>query len=106
MRTEWSNVEKPCSSAAMLWLWPRASTTRITGAPSSAATWAVDPLRRPGHCVVDAAVEQAHHAFDHGDVGAVAAVPVQRSDQVLADQHRVEVAARPPAPPARGSRGR
>ncbi len=27
----------------MLWLWPRASTTSTTGAPSSAATCAVDP---------------------------------------------------------------
>ena len=38
-----SNVENPCSSAAMLWLWPRASTTRITGAPSRPATCAVEP---------------------------------------------------------------
>ena len=53
--------------------------------------------RRPGHGAVDASVEQPHHALDHGDVGSRAAVPVQRTDQFLADQHRVEVAARPPA---------
>ncbi len=95
IRVESSNVAKPCSSAAMLWLCPVASTTRITGAPSSAATCAVDPGGRTGHGGVDASVEQPHHAFDHGDVAAVAAVPVQRSDQFVADQHRVEVAAGP-----------
>ena len=47
-------------------------------------------------CVfVDAPVEQAHHALHHGDVGAGAPVPVQRADQVLADQDGVEVAAGP-----------
>ena len=47
IRVAVSNVEKPCSSAAMLWLWPRASTTRTTGAPSRPATWAVDPRAAP-----------------------------------------------------------
>ena len=67
----------------MLWPWPRASTTRTTGAPSSAATWAVEPLAGPPATAsrLDAAVEQPHHAFDDGDVGADAAVPVERTDQ-------------------------
>ena len=47
-RTLWSKVANPCSRAAMLWLCPRASTTRITGAPSIAATWAVEPWAGPG----------------------------------------------------------
>ena len=51
--------------------------------------------RRPRHGAVDASVEQAHDALDDGDVAAVAAVPVERRDQLLADQHRVQVAARP-----------
>ena len=65
-----SNVEKPCSSAAMLWLWPRASTTRITGAPSRPATCAVDPAAGDGRGRPDAPVEKAHHTFDHRDVRA------------------------------------
>jgi hypothetical protein len=44
---------------------------------------------------VDPAVEKAHHPFDHGDVGTVAAVPVQRTDQLLGNQHRVQVASGP-----------
>ena len=42
----------------------------------------------------DPAVEQPHHALDDGDVGPGAAVPEERADQMLADQHRVEVATR------------
>ena len=53
------------------------------------------PAGRGDRLLVDAAVEQTHHAFDHGDVGVPRAVPVQRPDQLLADQHRVEVAAGP-----------
>ena len=62
------------------------------------ARWIPRRARRP--CVIDPAVEQPHDALDDGDVGARAAVPVQRTDQLLADQHRVEVA----AGPARGQR--
>ncbi len=47
MRVLESNVEKPCSSAAMLWLWPRASTTRITGVPNRFATCALEPVAGP-----------------------------------------------------------
>ncbi len=43
-----------------------------------------------------APVEQAHHSLHHRDVGAGRAVPQQRRDQILAAQHRVQVAARPP----------
>ncbi len=61
-----------------------------------------------GHSAVlaDAPVEQPHHAFHHGDVGAAAAVSVQRPDELLADQHRIEIAARPSAPPVCGNPGR
>ena len=76
-----SRVENPCSTAAMVWLWPRASTTSTTGAPSSVGHLRGGPGRRGDGRVVDAAVEQAHHALDHGDVGVPGAVPVQRADQ-------------------------
>ncbi len=60
--------------------------------------------QQPGHvrgagevaCGRARAVEQAHDAFDHADVGRAAAVPEQRRDQVLADQERVQVAAGSP----------
>ncbi len=52
--------------------------------------------RYSGHLALDAAVEQAHDALDDSDVGTGAAMPVQRADQLLADEHWVEVAARPP----------
>lgn len=45
---------------------------------------------------IDAAVEQAHHAFDHGDVATVAAMQEERADEVLPHQHGVQIAARPP----------
>ena len=76
----------------MLWLWPRASTTRMTGAPSRPATWAVEPgagVRRAG---LDTPVEKAHHPFDHGDVGTGGAVCVQRPNQLLPHQNRIQVA--------------
>jgi hypothetical protein len=41
---------------------------------------------------VDAAVEESHHTLHHRDVGAFAAVPVERADQVVADQDGIEVA--------------
>ena len=41
-------------------------------------------------------VEQAHHALDDGHLRARRPVPEQRGDPVLADQHRIEVPARPP----------
>ena len=49
----------------------------------------------PRHRAMDASVKQTHHALDDRDVGSRTPVPVQRTDQFLADQHRVEVAARP-----------
>ena len=55
------------------------------------------------------AVEQSHHAFDDRDVGrhrSRRAVHEQRRDQVLADQPRIEVAARPARRPGRDNRGR
>ena len=60
------------------------------GAPSSRATCAVEPVERRA-----APVEQAHDALDHRDVRAGGAVQEQRHDQLLADQHRVEVAPGP-----------
>src|SRR5207245_7173571 len=53
----------------------------------------------PPASTVDA-VEQAHHAFDDGDLSAGGAVPEQRRDQVVAAQERVQV----PRRPARGQR--
>ena len=41
----------------------------------------------------DAAVEQTHHALDDRDVGVVAAVPEQGSDQRVTDENRIQVAA-------------
>jgi hypothetical protein len=46
------------------------------------------PLRRAA-----TAVEQPHHALDHGDVGAARTVQEQRAQALGPDQHRVEVAA-------------
>lgn len=57
-------------------------------------------LRCAGHLVADAPVEQTHDTLDHRDVGAGTAVRVQRADQVLTDEHRIEVA----PGPARGHR--
>ena len=71
----------------MLWLWPRASTTRTTGATIRPATWGGGSCYHRCCSGLDTAVEQPHHTFDHGDVGVVAAVPVERADQLLADQH-------------------
>ncbi len=42
----------------------------------------------------EAAVVQAHDALDHGDVRAAGAVQQQRGDPLLADEVRVQVAAR------------
>ena len=44
----------------------------------------------------ESAVEQAHHAFDDGDVRRPRAVLQQRNNPVFADEEWVEVAARPP----------
>ena len=52
--------------------------------------------RRRGRGGSDAPVEQAHHSFDHGDVRAAGAVGVQRANELLPHQYRVEVAAGPP----------
>jgi hypothetical protein len=54
-----------------------ASTTRTTGAPSSAATCAVEPSVRAAAPVV-----QPHHPLDDRDVGAAGAVQQQRSQPV------------------------
>jgi hypothetical protein len=53
------------------------------------------PLGDGGVGLTDAPVEQSHHALDDHDIGAGAAVPVQRSDQLLPHQHGVEIAAGP-----------
>jgi hypothetical protein len=45
--------------------------------------------------VLDAPVEEPHHTLDDRDVGTVAAVPVQRADELFGHQHRVQVATRP-----------
>ncbi len=95
MRVLPSNVEKPCSSAAMLWLWPLGVDDEDHRRTQQGGHLCRRSCGRPGHGAVDAPVEQPHHAFDHGDVAAGTSVPVQRSDQFVADQHRVEVAARP-----------
>ena len=57
---------------------------------------------QPGHVcrravpVGEAPVEEPHHAFDDRHLGPGRAVPEQWRDPVLADQHRVQVPARPP----------
>src|SRR3569833_1306751 len=53
------------------------------------------PMCDAGRVRVDAPVEKAHYPLDYGDVGSRAAVPVQGADQLVADQHRVEVSAGP-----------
>lgn len=44
----------------------------------------------------ESAVVQAHHAFDHRDVGTGRTVREERCDPFLTGQHRVQVAPRPP----------
>ena len=51
--------------------------------------------RRHGRGMSDPPVEQPHHAFDHRDLRAVGAVGVQRPNQPLPHQDRVEVASGP-----------
>ena len=41
------------------------------------------------------AVEQPHHAFDYGDVGAFSPVPGERSDQLRTTQEGIKVPSRP-----------
>ena len=93
---ESSNVEKPVQQRGELWLWPR---RRRPGSPARrAARRRARSTRPPGrHGVVDAAVEQAHHALDDGDVRADAAragtaAPISSSPTST----RVQVAAGPP----------
>ena len=76
-------VENPCNTAARLWLWPRASTTISTGAPSAAATCAGGAAGRDQELLVDPAVEQAHHPSTTAMSASAGAVPVQRTDHVL-----------------------
>ena len=79
------------------------STTSTTGLRVSVATWAVEakPRRRP-------AVEQAHHALDHGDVGGTGAAPCSSSGAIrsLADTGAGRGCGRGGRWPGRGSRGR
>ena len=51
--------------------------------------------RRRTELLVDTAVEKTHHTLDHGDIGISRTMPVERADQILTHQDRVEVAARP-----------
>ena len=90
-RTAGSNERKPCSSAATLRDCPRQSTTSTTGAPSSPATCAVEPCpsaRRPSKSPITPSTTAT----------SAPAAPCRNSGAIrsLADQHRVEVAARPP----------
>src|SRR5689334_21745439 len=48
------------------------------------------PLRGAREAVGDPSVEQPHDALDDSDVGGHAAMPVQRADQLIADEYRVE----------------
>ena len=84
-------TRNPCSSAATTARLPAAVDHQHDRRPEQPGH-----VRRRAVPVGEAPVEQPHHAFDDRHLGARRAVPEQRRDPVLADQHRVQVPARPP----------
>ena len=91
MRTFGSNAANPAIMAAWVRDACEMSTTSSTGDARQRGN--VRGRCFPGR--TQPAVEKAHHAFDHRHVGRSCAVQQQRNDAVLADQERVQVAARP-----------
>ena len=90
MRTDGSNAARPATTAACVRDACEMSTTSSTGDAGQGGD--VRGGCFPGG--TESAVEQAHHAFDDGDVRRSRAVQQQRDDAVFADEERVEVAAR------------
>ena len=85
-RTAGSNAAKPAATAAADCDWPETSSTSSTGRRERAARSEAAPgaARRARH-----AVEQAHRAFDHQQIGVAAACP--RSARRSGRRHRPAV---------------
>ena len=97
-RTSGSKVCSPCTMAAAVRDTWQMSSTRITGAPAERR----DVGGRGEPLAADLAVEQAHHALDHGDVGRVGvAAPCSSSGAIWSGRHRCGSRLRPGRPVAR-----
>ncbi len=79
IRTAGSNVASPCTIGAMVWAMPAALTTRITGSPVARAS--VGGGTAAARLAVLGTIEQAHHAFDDEDVGAVRLIAIELIEQ-------------------------